>query len=1153
MATSLFSGPTGGSLRVSDILARTNSFAQSGQASFSQFGKLGSFGSPGAVSAVWGQDIPITWGRVKITVPIIQIGPAAKTVIPVNEIWRSGPNSSEGVISVTYYACDFVAALGYAGDPTIRKIINRMWIDGQLVYQEGAPSLTRQNFAFYPVSETRGVPDVLIDDTLDPLAYRGLQFAILLNYIIGGGGRPLQSTVPSVEVELFDFDIPATPKTDLTPIDPLATYPNVSDQSSFYDYDTGTIFTIDSDDTIHVWDVESGEEIDSYPITNKTPGWTAVGAGGTAATSFLKINGKRFMTAEQDNASNVNHFVVINLDTGAVTDSFGLTNSGNVFFLNDFGGDSISNQVEHFAFVAGRFGKQQGYVLMPTLGSGEFLWRITDDGELRCITFDNVFPRPKKISREGVLDSVTGNAYFIITREPSAAGQETTELLVITPTNSVATSSTSIAGAGTGYYLLSAFPTIDDHFVLLETNGTLRNIRKIDPKTGTVVATLTGVAGFSVVQSKWFDQSSTRGRYLGWLNAAGQTFYKLDMLTMTIDTWALTGSVSFSGNPLYDAVDNKFYTPSTTAVSQINVGPQNTAEVALSDILEGICVRAGYDPADVIIENIDDTVIGAILPARFNLRDVLNDLSGVYRFKIIEREGKIVLTRRLRGTSFGGVDHEVYEADRAVLEVEGDKYISIRTRRTTDSNVPSTVSLTYIDPNYNYQPNTYSYRRPEGTTLSTASAEYKVPIVMTQAKAAALATALTYDAWSARLEHDFRVTQKFLSMEPGDTLNLHRDGFVDLCEIIELTVNGDFSIDVVARSITSTEVPVYNINDMDLPLVDDAVLYGDGRGKTVVIDSTVLNPEDVYDDTRTTFYLAPINAGRGAWPGGSSYFSPDAGFPLDKVGTALAEAITGKLLTALTDTNWLGIDDTETGNIDIRVSTGDITLITSVTTEQMLQGQNRVFIGAPGRWEIIGFETITDNLDGTVTLSNTVRGMKGTDINMGSHALNDTCVFNYLLEQVPFPVTSDIALDGNVCQAKSGFDSVALSLSPPDSFTFNKNGRKPLAVLNPRATASTNDIIFTWNRRTRRGETMIDESDFQELDESAEQYEIDIYSGSTIVRTVTGITSETYTYTSANQTTDGFTPPQSSIKVAIYQVSPVAGRGFARSVTLDVE
>jgi hypothetical protein len=67
------------------------------------------------------------------------------------------------------------------------------------------------------------------------------------------------------------------------------------------------------------------------------------------------------------------------------------------------------------------------------------------------------------------------------------------------------------------------------------------------------------------------------------------------------------------------------------------------------------------------------------------------------------------------------------------------------------------------------------------------------------------------------------------------------------------------------------------------------------------------------------------------------------------------------------------------------------------------------------------------------------------------------------------------------------------------------------------------------------------------LSEASEAYELDVYDGDDVVRTLTA-TTETTTYTAAQQTTDFGAPiAANDLDGRLYQMSAAVGRGFAAS------
>jgi hypothetical protein len=92
-------------------------------------------------------------------------------------------------------------------------------------------------------------------------------------------------------------------------------------------------------------------------------------------------------------------------------------------------------------------------------------------------------------------------------------------------------------------------------------------------------------------------------------------------------------------------------------------------------------------------------------------------------------------------------------------------------------------------------------------------------------------------------------------------------------------------------------------------------------------------------------------------------------------------------------------------------------------------------------------------------------------------------------------------------------------------------------------------LTVTWVRRTRVGGELRDVSGVVPLAETSEAYEVELLNGNTVVRTVTGLTSPTVSYSAANQTADGITPGD-PVGVRVYQMSALVGRGIPGSRTV---
>jgi hypothetical protein len=116
------------------------------------------------------------------------------------------------------------------------------------------------------------------------------------------------------------------------------------------------------------------------------------------------------------------------------------------------------------------------------------------------------------------------------------------------------------------------------------------------------------------------------------------------------------------------------------------------------------------------------------------------------------------------------------------------------------------------------------------------------------------------------------------------------------------------------------------------------------------------------------------------------------------------------------------------------------------------------------------------------------------------------------------------------------FVNQAASLKPyaPVHITGSRNG--------------AGDLAIAWVRRTRYGGDWRDLVDVP-LNEASEAYEVDVLgSAGQVVRTIASSTTSV-AYTATDQIAD-FGSPQSSITLAVYQISAAVGRGFEARVTV---
>ena len=125
-------------------------------------------------------------------------------------------------------------------------------------------------------------------------------------------------------------------------------------------------------------------------------------------------------------------------------------------------------------------------------------------------------------------------------------------------------------------------------------------------------------------------------------------------------------------------------------------------------------------------------------------------------------------------------------------------------------------------------------------------------------------------------------------------------------------------------------------------------------------------------------------------------------------------------------------------------------------------------------------------------------------------------------------------------------DSGAVSIAPRQS-------TECLHPINARANRATTDTVITWTRQTRLSTRLFSNLGISApLGETTESYDIEVYTTAArtvLKRTFAAQTSETVTYTLAQQTTD-FGGAQTVLYLRIYQNSEIGGRGNYLDATI---
>jgi len=284
------------------------------------------------------------------------------------------------------------------------------------------------------------------------------------------------------------------------------------------------------------------------------------------------------------------------------------------------------------------------------------------------------------------------------------------------------------------------------------------------------------------------------------------------------------------------------------------------------------------------------------------------------------------------------------------------------------------------------------------------------------------------------------------------------------------------------------------------------------------------------EDNRIVAYMAMSRASGNAWPGAMAYKSTDGGASYTALYNTIAEATMGYLVTSLPAWTRGNVWDREnTVRVYLRRGT-----LSSATELAVLNGANVAVIGS----EIIQFANATLIGDGVWELETLLRHRLGTEwAALADHAMNTRFV---LLTAASIRAVEYPLADMNVARSyKAVTVGQALADGTVESFTGIGNSVKPLAPVKVRGARDMGgDLTVTWIRRARLNADWQDGFDVP-LDEPSEQYRVYVFTNSarTAVARTEDVTTATWTYTAAEQTTD-FGTPQDEVHLSIYQITP---------------
>ncbi len=671
----------------------------------------------------------------------------------------------------------------------------------------------------------------------------------------------------------------------------------------------------------------------------------------------------------------------------------------------------------------------------------------------------------------------------------------------------------------------------DEDVLLIGGGGASHIIAKFDRTSLAITIAISGLAANSAFA---WERGPIHGRLFDL--GASNTIKEIALATLTVvqswstTLWVSTDQPSGAG---YIPLLNAFLVMRGTSPSGRNIFflPRlDPLDITLASIIQDVCARAGLAAGQIDTTLVTDTLRGYTIGRPTTARAALESLLAGFRIDAAEVDGKLKFIPR--GTASATT---LIEDDLGAGEDKAADQKLVETI-VQEVDLPERLNLRYIAWEAQYDEGVQHAKRVAEAVATRDEITLDLPAVLSDTLAKRLVERALYAAWAERTRLSFALTRKYLKFHPGDVITVVRGAASYVARIHKITEGVALAIEALsvepATDVSTATGAAGTVSPQLLQLLSPT--------KLMLIDATLIRDED----NDSGFYLAGApTVGNGIWPGFQIFRSTDnqSFIAWDAFGAAPDYGIaTTKLATGTT----FIFDRVNT--LTIRMVKGSPTTAAEI---DVLNGANAALLAAGDDWEVIQWTTAVDLTGGFWRLEGLARGMRGTEHLVASHAEGDRFIVLSAATLFRKVIASEVGL-----QRWYKAETIGALFSAVGALAFTNTARG-LECYSPVQVTGTRDgslnLTINWVRRTRVGGDV----DWRDgvttvpVNEASEAYEVEIMNGAVVVRTITGLSSPTASYTAAQQTTD-FGSTQAAVAVRVYQISATNGRGTVAAATV---
>ena len=511
----------------------------------------------------------------------------------------------------------------------------------------------------------------------------------------------------------------------------------------------------------------------------------------------------------------------------------------------------------------------------------------------------------------------------------------------------------------------------------------------------------------------------------------------------------------------------------------------------LPQIVSNVCTRTGLTSAQVDTSLLTDgniyggstTVLGYLVERPAAAAEILKPLMQGYFFDGCETNGTMKWVPRGLSSAL-----TIPESDLGLLS-DGAKVKPEQIAQEQD--LPLAFTVLYNDIALDYQQGSQQRTRSSRVKKTKQQTIISLPIVMTATQALQIAETALYLAWLERNSYTFNLgSPKYMQLDPTDVIEFVYEGLTFQIRIVENSLGQGFAVMISgvnedARNFLSSlsaPAPV-GFNPAPIRLVVPSQLF--------LFDLALLQDTDA-NPGGTGFYFV-MGSSMAGWTAGVLLDSSDNSNFAQESATSLNATFGYATTTLAAPREPWELDTVNT--VTVRPVNG---APAGVSMLDMLNGANALIFG---NGEIVQALDVADNMDGTYTFSNLLRGRRGTEWACGTHGANELFVMPSTGAQRVQDPLSVLGPDALLQRRHRGPGSSTVT---SQSFAISGADLKPYAPAGIGGTVDgSGNITITWIRRTRIG----GEADWADgvadvpLSEDSEAYSVDMLNGSAVVRT----------------------------------------------------